>query len=232
MALVRSTVEMGRTARAQAKAKNRQPLAAAVVVADAEERDALERHAGLVRDELNVKALRFVSGSDELGSYAVKANYRTLGPRFGKHMPLAAAAIGALDATKVAAALRAGHSVGINVDGHEHELGPDDLQLAMQPLDGYQVERAGSHAVALELGLTEALLREGIARELVHAIQGERRDAGLDVSDRIALTLDGDAETLAAARDHEDYIAGEVLATSVTIGQGNGSDLRIRVTRA
>ncbi len=231
MALVRSTVEMGRTARAQAKAKNRQPLAAAVIVADAAERDALVHHEQLVRDELNVKELRFVSGSDELGSYAVKANYRTLGPRFGKAMPQAAAAIAALDPSHVAAALRDGRSVGVNLEGHEHELGPDDLQLAMQPLEGYQVERAGSHAVALELALTDDLLREGLARELVHAIQGERRDAGLDVSDRIHLELDGDADTLAAARAYADYIAGEVLATSVTLGNGGGP-LRITVARA
>ena len=231
MALVRATVEMGRTARAQAKTKNRQPLAAAVVVADDAERDALERHAQLVRDELNVKELRFVSGSDELGTYEVKANYRTLGPRFGKGMPQAAAAVAALDPAHVAAALREGRSVGINVDGHEHELGPDDLLLAMQPLEGYQVERAGSHAVALELTLTDELLREGIAREIVHAIQGERRDAGLDVSDRIHLELDADADTLAAARAHEDYIAREVLATSVTLGNGGGP-LRIAVSRA
>ena len=232
MALVRSTVEMGRTARAQARVKNRQPLGAAVIVASGAERDALDRHSGLVRNELNVRELRFVAGSDELGSYAVKANYRTLGPRFGRHMPQAAAAVAALDAARVAEALRAGHSVGINVDGSEHELGPDDLQLVMAPLEGYQVERAGSHAVALELTLTEDLRREGVARELVHAIQGERRDAGLDVSDRIALTLEGDAETMAAARAHEAYIAGEVLATSVTLGEGNGSDLRIGVERA
>ncbi len=89
----------------------------------------------------------------------------------------------------------------------------------------------GSHAVALELGLTEALLQEGVARELVHAIQGERRDAGLDVSDRIHLELEGDADTIAAARTHEEYIAGEVLATTVALSE-NGTALRISVSRA
>jgi isoleucyl-tRNA synthetase len=228
--VVQSTIEMGRRARAQAKQKVRQPLAGAVIVADGAERAAIEAFETEVRDELNVKALRFVAQADELGSYAVKANYRTLGPRFGKHMPLAAAAIAALDPAHVAAALRQGHSVGVNVDGHEHELGPDDLLLAMQPLEGYQVERAGSHAVALELALTDDLLREGAAREIVHAIQNERRDAGLDVSDRIALTLSADDETLAAATAHEAYIAGEVLATSVTLTQGDG--LRIELAKA
>jgi isoleucyl-tRNA synthetase len=231
MRLVRSTVEMGRSARAQSKVKLRQPLAAAIIVASGVEKEALEKHVSILRDELNVKAVRFVAESDELGSYAVKANYRTLGPRFGKHMPLAAAAIAALDPGQVAAALREGRTVAVSVDGHEHELGSDDLQLAMQPLEGYQVERAGSHAVALELALTDELRREGTAREIVHAIQQARREAGLDVSDRIALELAGDAELLAAARAHGDYIANEVLATSVTLGEGDG-ELEIRLERA
>ena len=102
-------------------------------------------------DELNVKELRFVAQADELGSYEVKPNYRTLGPRFGKQMPQVAAAVAALDPAHVAAALRDGGRVAISVDGHDHELGADDLTLALQPLEGYQLEREGSHAVALDL---------------------------------------------------------------------------------
>jgi isoleucyl-tRNA synthetase len=228
MELVRSTVELGRSARAQAKAKLRQPLAAAIVVASGAERDALARHEELVREELNVKEVRFVSESADLGSYVVKANYRTLGPRFGPHMPQAAAAIAGLDSGHVADALRDGKPVAISVDGHDHELGPDDLQLAMQPLEGYQVERAGSHAVALELALTDELVREGLAREIVHAVQNARRQAGLDVSDRIALGLGGDDELLAAARDHAAYISGEVLATELRYSaDGDAADATV-----
>jgi isoleucyl-tRNA synthetase len=85
----------------------------------------------------------------------------------------------------------------------------------MKPLEGYQLEREGSHAVALELELDDELRREGLAREVVHAVQAARKNAGLDVEDRIKLTLGGDDELLAAARAHEDYVAGETLATSV-----------------
>ena len=146
MGVVRSTVEMGRSARAQAKVKVRQPLAAAVVVASGAERAAIESLEAEVRDELNVKAIRFVERADELGSYEVKPNYRALGPRFGKRMPVVAEAVAALDPARVAAALREGRTVGVNVDGHEHELGPEDLQLVMKPLEGYQVERHGVRA--------------------------------------------------------------------------------------
>ena len=150
------------------------------------ERDAIERLSDIVREELNVRELRFVEAADELGSYEIKPNYRTLGPRFGKSMPQVAAAVAALDAAHVAATLRRGGRVGVNIDGHEHELGSDDLLLAMRPLEGYQLEREGSHAVALELAIDDELRREGLAREVVHAVQGARKAAGLAVEDRIA----------------------------------------------
>ena len=215
MAVARETVRLGLAARGHGRLKVRQPLRAAVVVAAGEERAAIERMEPIVLEELNVKALRFVSEADELGSYEVKPNYRALGPRFGKKMPQVAAAVEALDPSHVAVALRNGGHVGINVDGHDHELGAGDLTLAMQPLEGYQLEREGSHAVALELELDDELRREGIAREVVHAVQNARKAAGLQVEDRIALGLGGDDALLAAAREHEGYVAGETLAVRV-----------------
>jgi isoleucyl-tRNA synthetase len=218
----------------------RQPLRAAVVVAAGEERTAIERLGPIVLDELNVRELRFVSEAGELGSYEVKPNYRALGPRFGKLMPQVAAAVAALDPAHVASVLRDGGNVGISVDGHEHVLGPDDITLAMQPLEGYQLEREGSHAVALELELDEELIREGMAREIVHAIQNARKAAGLQIEDRIALALGGDPELLEVAREHEDYIAGETLAVRVSYdadGTGteaaiDGRPLRVALTTA
>jgi isoleucyl-tRNA synthetase len=193
-----------------------------VVVAAGAEREAIERLGEIVKAELNVKELRFVSQADELGSYEVKPNYRALGPRFGKQMPQVAAAVAALDPPHVASALREGHNVGISVDGHDHELGPDDLLLAMRPLEGYQLEREGSHAVALELSLDDELRREGLAREVVHAVQNARKAAGLAVEDRIDLQLGGDEELLGAARAHQDYVAGETLAVSVSYDGATG----------
>jgi isoleucyl-tRNA synthetase len=163
-----------------------------------------------------VKELRFVSAADELGELEVKPNYRALGPRFGKQMPLVTDAVAGLDPAHVAAALHDGRTVGIVVDGHDHELTAEDLQIALQPLEGYQLEREGSHAVALELALDDGLRREGLAREVVHAVQAARKAAGLDVSDRIALTLGGDEELLAAAREHEPYVTGETLTTAIS----------------
>ncbi len=222
MAVVRETVRLGLAARGQSKLKVRQPLRAAVVVASGDERAAIERLADVVLEELNVKELRYVSQADELGSYEVKPNYRALGPRFGKHMPQVAAAVASLEPAHVASALRVGARVGISVDGHDHELGADDLMLAMQPLEGYQLEREGSHAVALELQLDDELRREGLAREIVHAVQSARKGAGLQVADRIELRLAGDDALLAAARAFEPTIAAETLAVAVGYGDADG----------
>ena len=224
MAVARETVRLGHGARGQSKLKTRQPLRAAVVVATGREREAIERLEKIVREELNVKELRFVSNADDLGQVEIKPNYRTLGPRFGRQMPLVAAAVNGLNAAHLAAALRAGKTVGISVAGADHELGPEDLLISMKPLEGYQVEREGSHAVALELAVDDELRVEGWAREIVHAVQAARRDAGLDVSDRIALTLDGDDALLGAARAHGTYVAGETLATQVAYESMDGAE--------
>jgi isoleucyl-tRNA synthetase len=198
------------------------------VVAAGEERAAIERLAATVCEELNVRELRFVAQADELGSYDVKPNYRSLGPRFGKQMPQVAAAVAALDPAHVAAALRDGSRVAISIEGHDHELGAEDLTLALQPLDGYQLEREGTHAVALDLQLDEELRREGLAREVVHAVQNVRKGAGLQVEDRIELALGGDEELIAAARDHEAYVAEETLAVSVAFnGAAGGTEATI-----
>jgi isoleucyl-tRNA synthetase len=241
MQVARDAIELGRAARAQAKVKLRQPLGEAVVVAAGREREAIERFRELALRELNVKRLRFVSEAEELGRWELKPNYRALGPRFGKQMPQVAAAVAALDAQSAAARLREGGQVGLTVDGHEHAIGSDDVQLVLQPLEGYRVERSGTHAVALNLELDDELHREGLAREVVHAVQNARKEAGLDVADRISLALGGDAELLGAVRAHQDYVAGETLATSVSFLDGavpgeavriEGRDLFIAVERA
>ena len=137
-------------------------------------------------------------------------------------------------------ATRGERRIGINVDGADHPLEPEDVTLVMQPLEGYEVEAEAGRAVALALEIDDELRREGIAREIVHAIQAARKDAGLEVSDRIALTLGGDAALLEAARAHEGYVAGETLATSVAYDGAaearaaaiDGRELRIGIERA
>ncbi len=219
MALARATVALGLGARGKARIKVRQPLLEAVVVADGREREAIERLSEVVREELNVRRLRFVAAAEELGSYEVKANYRSLGPLFGKDMPRVVDAIAALDPTHVAAAVRGGADIGIEVSGREHTLSSDDVIITIKPPEGYSVEREGAHAVALDLAIDEDLLQEGRSREIVHAIQNARRTAGLQVEDRIELYLSGDAALEEAAGAYRDYIVTETLAVELELGR-------------
>jgi len=233
MALARETVRLGLGARGKAKLKVRQPLREAAVVADGRERAAIERLAEVVREELNVRRVRLVAAAEELSEYEVKANYRTLGPLFGKDMPLAAQAIAALDPARVAQAVReaetggqdgagAGLGIGIAVGEREHTLSAQDVILTMRAPEGYSVEREGSHAVALDLTLDDDLRGEGRAREIVHAVQNARKTAGLQVEDRIELWLSGAPALIEAAEAHREHLAGETLAVGLSL-DGDGA---------
>ena len=234
-------IELGRAARAQAKVKNRQPLRSR---GDRRDRGRARARSSASpsssRAELNVKELEFVSEQGELVTLRGEAQ-----------LPRARAPLRQGDAAgrrgdrgarpgHVAEAIRGERRIGINVDGADHPLEPDDVTLVMQPLDGYEVEAEAGRAVALALELDDELRREGLAREIVHAIQDARKDAGLEVSDRIVLTLGGDDALLEAARTHEGYVAGETLATSVVYDGAaearaaaiDGRELRIGIERA
>ena len=227
MRVARETVRLGLGARGKAKIKVRQPLGEAIVVADGREREAIERLSDIVREELNVRRVRFVAAAEDLGSYEVKANYRTLGPLFGKDMPQAADAIAALDPARVAAAVRGrsaedgdgNGTIGIAVAGRDHTLSAADVILTMRAPEGYSVEREGAHAVALDLAIDDDLREEGRAREIVHAVQNARKTAGLHVEDRIELLLYGDPALVQAADAHRDYIAAETLAVDLLISE-------------
>ena len=227
MATARQTVKLGLGARAKAKIKVRQPLAEAAIVADGRERAAIERLGEIVREELNVRRLRFVEAADELGRYEVKANYRRLGPIFGKDMPLAAAAVTALDPADVARIARGepgAAQVGIAVAGRDHLLAAEDVIVTMVAPDGYSVEREGAHAVALDLAIDADLRHEGYAREIVHAVQNARKHAGLEVEDRISLALSGPTALMAAAREHQGYVETETLALLTLDDDDDGDD--------
>ena len=231
MTVARRTVELGRAARSQAGVKVRQPLREAAVVANARERAAIERLEDQVLDELNVKGVSYVEEAEELAEYEVKPNFRALGPRFGARMREVAKALGSIDPTAAAAAFDRGDEVTIDVDGEQERIGADDVSLVMLPREGYQLERQANYAVALKLDLDDELLREGAAREVVHAIQNARKGAGLRVEDRIELTLTGDDALLEAVRQHADYVAGETLAARMTFDGATAEGVHIETAR-
>jgi isoleucyl-tRNA synthetase len=181
MAVVRETVRLGLAARGHGQAQG--PPAAARPPSwspRGEERAAIERLGRLVLEELNVKELRYVAQADELGSYEVKPNYRALGRASASRCAGRRGGRGARPAHVGRRAARRGQRRRSRRRPRPRARA-DDLLLAMQPLDGYQLEREGSHAVALELELDDELRREGLAREVVHAVQNARKAAGLEV---------------------------------------------------
>jgi isoleucyl-tRNA synthetase len=245
VAAVRTAVGLGRYARAESKLKVRQPLAEAVIACPPTVARAIEPLVGLVEDELNVRAVRFVTDPGELVAVTVKPNYRTLGPRFGKAMPAVAAAVAALPPADTARAVDLGHAVDISVDGVDHLLAPEDLLLSASSTEGYAVGQDGGIAVGLATEITPDLRRDGLAREIVHAVQNVRRAADLRVEDRIRLHLDGSALAREAIDANRSHIAGEVLATELTVGHGapfgglrheemvlDGEPVSIRIDRA
>jgi isoleucyl-tRNA synthetase len=229
MATARQAVELARAARAQAKVKIRQPLAEIVVVATGEEQAAIERFEALILAELNVKSVRYVTDADELARFELRPNFKALGPRLGKNMPLAKEAIAALDGAAANERLKQGQPVGISVGGEEFLLTAEEVQVVLAPLEGYQLEREGSHAVALDLTVTDELRQEGRAREVVHAVQNARKDAGFAVEDRIELELSGDEVLREAVEQHRDYIASETLASELRTDQATGDGVAVEV---
>ncbi len=216
MALARRLIELGRAARADSGVKTRQPLSRALVGAhgwSSLPADVREQ----IAEELNVTRLESLADAGgELVDYSAKANFRTLGKRFGKGTQPVAAAIAAADPVVLAADLRAGRPAPIVVDGESITVDADEVILTETPREGWSVAREGE-TVALDLEITPELRRAGLAREAVRAIQEARKSSGLEVSDRITLAWHAaDAETAAALREHADLVAAEVLATSLT----------------
>jgi len=220
MAAVRDAVSLGRAARKEAKIRVRQPLAHAVVACSPAEADAMAAHVGLISDELNVRDVRFVTDPAELVEITVKPNYRTLGPHFGKSMPAAAQAVSALDGAATVSALDDGRTVTIAVDGQTYDLTADDVLREVRPSEGYVVATDGPIAVGLATSLDEGLRREGLAREVIHAVQAARKSAGLRVEERIVLHLDGSGPLREAITEHEARIRHETLASTITTGHG------------
>lgn len=245
MAAARTAVTLGRGARAEFKLKVRQPLAEAVIACPPVTAAAIGGLADLVAAELNVHGVRFVTDPGELVAVSVKPNYRTLGPRFGKRMPAVAEAVAVLPSTETARRVDAREPVEITLDGAAEALQPEDLLVSAHPTEGYAVGSEAGMAVGLATELTPQLRLEGLAREIVHAVQNARRAAGLRVEERIRLHLDGSGLAREAIDAHRGKIAADTLATDLSVGHGapfggvhheehvlDGEPVAIRIDRA
>ena len=218
---IRKLASLGRTARETANVAVRQPLPLlqCVIPGDASTTVTL---IDLLAAELNVKVVEFVSTTDTLVSLEGKANFRTLGKKFGKETPAVAVAVDALAADALRA-LSSGESVSVDVGGTARRIDPEDVTVIRRASGAAVVEEDAGYGVALDSTISPELRTEGLAREVISRMQRLRKEARLEVSDRIVAFVDGDDDLNDAITLHRERIADEILAVRFLVGKESTS---------
>ncbi|MBL9027817.1 MAG: isoleucine--tRNA ligase [Myxococcales bacterium] len=248
MRAVREVVSLGLQVRTAGKVRVRQPLAEAdVVVGDAELVTGLRAHLPLIAEELNVKNVRLLAPGEEAGfvRYALKPNFRALGPKLGKKVQACKASLAKADAGALRAALATTGQATIDVEGESITLGPEEVEVSVEAAEGFAAAGGRAGVVVLKLELTDELRDEGLAREVLARVQQLRKDAGLAFTDRIHVHVDGSARIVRVAGATRDLIASEALAERVSVGGEavaasaeersfslDGEELRVRLSLA
>lgn len=210
--LIQRLASLGRSARAKANVKVRQPLAKVYVKVQAvKERQIVQELADQLIEELNVKQVDLIDDEAEYFDYQVRPNLPVLGPRLGPRLGELQRMLAAADKVAVARAATAGHPV--ELDGFT--LDPSELLVTTLGKPGFAAAEEAGYAAVVTTEITPELADEGLARELVRRIQEMRKNAGFEISDRIRLTYEGDADIARVMHSWRDYIAQETLAESV-----------------
>jgi isoleucyl-tRNA synthetase len=215
MELAQKVTTLGRAAREAAGLKVRQPLQQVVVrTRTNEEENGLRRMDEYVLGELNIRELAFADAAGDLVDVQVFPLPKQLGQKYGSGYPKIRKAFGALDQMELAARFRNGESVDVTVEsGESYAIDPGDVEVRTSPREGYSVAEDGGYLVAVTTKLTPELELEGHARELVRRVQQLRKDAGLEISDRIVLYVSNTALVGQVLAAHGDYVKEETLTT-------------------
>lgn len=233
MGMAQKITSMVLALRRKVNIKVRQPLQAIMIPAvDDEQKNHIEAVKDLIKNEVNVKELRFVEGSGVLVK-KVKCNFRTMGKKFGKLMKGIAAAMNNLSQEEISQ-LQATGSYELVVEGQKAVVEATDVEIISEDIPGWLVSNEGNLTVALDVELSDELLNEGMARELINRIQNIRKEIGLEITDRINVTLSPDSKVEAALAGFADYIKAQVLADNVCIADNDGiateiEDLNINI---
>ena len=219
MRLLREIASLGRAARMDSKLKVRQPLAKVeVILADDRHQAWLETHEALLRDELNVKQVEYTCEADRYISYQVQPNFKRLGPRLGALLPRVKQALLQADGAHLLSQIKAAGKVTIQVQDQTVELDQEDLQVRLQAKAGWAAAQGNQCVVVLSTELTPALVREGLARDVVRLIQERRKELDCKYTDRLQLGLvTEDEELRAAIQEHAEFIRHETLAVQLTL---------------
>ena len=224
MAAAQAAVSLGHALRKEQKIKVRQPLSKAhLITSNAELLSALKKQQQLIADELNVKEIELHADETKFVQWLAKPNFPVLGKKIGKKMPLAQKMIAAFSRGQIGA-LQGGKTVAIEVEGETVEIGSEDVSVERKIKEGLVAANEKELTIALDTHLTEPLLLEGLAREIVNKINTMRREMGLEVTDRIAVTLQATPKIEQAFAHHRDYITHETLAKKVHFGPTEGEE--------
>ncbi len=218
--VVQKVVGLARGARSQSGVRTRQPLSRLLVRApDDAAAKALDDHKGQVLEELNVKSIEFIARDAGLVSYRIKPNLPRIGKQYGKLVPQVKKALEIADGAAIAGAVARGDRFEIEVGGEQISLAAEDVLIETSSAEGYACGEDGGYLTALDTTLTEELVREGVARELIRTVQEARKQAGLEVSDRIVLGVSGSTGVEASLAQYRDYLMAETLATGWSVDQ-------------
>jgi len=210
-------VELGRSVRNTAQLKVRQPLARMVVAAPGKAAHrGVEKGIDQIKEELNLKEVEVRESAEDLVSLSVKPNFKALGPKYGKEMNKVAAAVAGLDPAEAAAAVRAGESIEVDLDGSAAELLPGELEVCSDAAEGFAAIEDRGWVVALDTTLTEELVLEGTARDFIRHVANCRKEADFKVDDRIAIFVGASGRPLDAVKIHENFIKTENLALEIS----------------
>ena len=213
MQLAQEVTSMVHAIRKKEKIGVRQPLQTiAIPVTDLQTKEDIQALQSLILEEVNIKKIDFVEG--QMVRKTAKPNFRVMGKKFGKQMKEAAAAVAALQQEAIAEL--EGGTTRINVEGKEYELTREDVEIIAEDMPGWSVTSDGTLTVALDITITPQLRLEGQARDIVRNVQNLRKDTGLEITDRIQLTLPESMKE--AANAYAEYICGQVLAVELNFG--------------
>ncbi|MFA7395385.1 MAG: isoleucine--tRNA ligase [Sphaerochaetaceae bacterium] len=223
MRVTRQAITLGRSLRSSQNIKTRQPLSTLFVVTrDAQERNILDEMTPIIKEELNVKEISIDSDESTLVSYSAKANFKVLGPKLGKSMKEVASLIEQFENTTIASMLE-GEMVSVSYSQGDIELGQEDLMIQRTETEGRKVLNEGSLTIGFDTLITESLLLEGLARDIVRGVQNLRKERDFDVSDRIMLSISGDELVKKMFDSSKEYIAKETLAVEISFKEEKNS---------
>ncbi|WP_437787055.1 isoleucine--tRNA ligase [Sorangium sp. So ce1097] len=221
MRAVRELVSLGLQVRTANKLKVRQPLSRAdIVLSQQGLAAALAEHVPLIAEELNVHEVRFLRPGEEGSAvrYVLKPNFRALGPKLGKKVQLAKQVLAKADAAALRAALATEGKIAIALDGEQVELGPEEIDVAVEAGEGFAAAGGRAGVVVLHTALTDALRDEGLGREILSRVQGLRKELDLGFTERIRLALDGSERARKVAEASRELLMQESLAAELVLG--------------